>query len=290
MSEALDLFRSRGWLRFPVEPALRRWAEHAREAARVATAAPANAHWLRCGGTWFVGVDALPNDAHGAIDGGPPLRCSALDLVRESLPGGTLPLHRAQLSVCYSGYPKPSEGESEAAFGFRVMRDAAHVDGLLLGDPQRRRFLREPHAWILGIGLETPAPGASPTVLWDGSHQGMTQAFTAALGPIAPDAWSQTDITAPYQQARREAFTRCERIEMPLGCGEALLVHRHLLHGIAPWQAEPAGRDRPRAVAWFRPQFRDIASWLWSEGESVSPRGTSRRGTLGLASGSQPWS
>lgn len=264
MSAALDHFRERGWLRFAAEPATRDWAEGVRRAARAATADPAQAHWLRCGGTWFVGVDALPNDAGGRVADGAALTGAACDFVRAQLPGGDLPLHRAQLSVCFPGYPQPSESESEAAFRFRTRRDAAHVDGLLLGDPERRRFLREPHAWILGIGLETPGPAASPTVLWEGSHRLIAEALGAALAGEALAQWPCTDITAPYQRARQAVFARCARREMPLACGEALLLHRHLVHGIAPWQggADPAAR---RAIAWFRPHFANMADWLGAD-------------------------
>ena len=82
---------------------------------------PAQAHWLRCGGTWFVGVDALPNDAEGRLPGGPPLGGAAVDFITGAL-GLKLPMHRAQLSVCYPGYPQPSPEESEAAYGFRLRR------------------------------------------------------------------------------------------------------------------------------------------------------------------------
>lgn len=262
MNNRLAEFRARGWLRFPAEAPLQRWAEGAREAARVALADPANAHWLRCSGTWFVGVDALPNDAEGRLGGGEAPVGSVFDFVRAELRGGDLPLHRAQLSVCFPGYPKPSAGESEAAFRFRVTRDAAHVDGLLLGDPQRRRFLREPHAWILGIGLETPGAGASPTVLRENSHRTMGPALAAVLRRHASTEWPCVDITAPYQQARREVFARCARIPVPLACGEALLLHRHLLHGMAPWENQSVGGGARRAIAWFRPQFRTLGEWL----------------------------
>ncbi|MFM7273343.1 MAG: hypothetical protein ACKO4A_05725, partial [Gammaproteobacteria bacterium] len=230
-----------------------------------ALADPLNAHWLRCGGTWFVGVDALPNDAEGRLDGGDLPGGAAFDFVRATLRGGELPLHRAQISVCFPGYPKPSTAESGAAFRFRVTRDAAHVDGLLLGDPQRRRFLREPHAWILGIGLETPGAGASPTVLWEGSHRSMGPALAAALAEHASTDWPHVDITAPYQQARREVIARCARIPVPLACGETLLLHRHLLHGIAPWEQASAGSEGQRTVAWFRPQFHTLLEWLGTD-------------------------
>ena len=50
----------------------------------------------------------------GLVAGGPPLGGAAMDFVRGEL-GHSLPLHRAQVSVCYPGYPKPSAEESEAA-------------------------------------------------------------------------------------------------------------------------------------------------------------------------------
>jgi hypothetical protein len=275
MSDLLEDFRARGWLRFPAEAALQRWAEQARDAVQRALSDPDNAQGFRCGGTWFVGVDELPNDAEGGLDGGPVLHGAVFDFLRANLHGGDLPLHRAQLSVCFPGYPQPSDAETEAAFRFRVKRDAAHVDGLLLGDPQRRRFLREPHAWILGIGLQTAGEEASPTVLWEASHRSMGPALAAALAGHPSTEWPHLDITAPYQQARREVFARCTRLPMPLACGEALLLHRHLVHGMAPWRV-PAGQGPDsRAIAWFRPQFPDVASWLWSEGgadREQSPR------------------
>jgi hypothetical protein len=62
----------------------------------------------------------------------------------------TITWDRAQVSVCYPGYPKPMDGETDGQHRFRRDRDAAHVDGLLgLGQP-KRRFLKEPHQFILG--------------------------------------------------------------------------------------------------------------------------------------------
>jgi hypothetical protein len=52
---------------------------------------------------------------------------------------GPLPLHRAQVSVTYPGYPAPDPEESDAAHRFRRDRDAAHLDGLLPVGPEKRR-------------------------------------------------------------------------------------------------------------------------------------------------------
>jgi hypothetical protein len=257
----LGEFLERGFLTFPAEEALLRWTRTARPAAEAAASDPAEAHWLRCSGTWFVGVDALPNDAQGRVGGGPALAGAAIDFIRDEL-GLALPLHRAQVSICYPGYPKPSAGESEAAFNFRLRRDAAHVDGLLAEGPEKRRYLREPHAYVLGLALTEQSAGAAPLTVWEGSHLVMREMFAGIFSSLAPGDWREADVTAAYQEARRSAFAHCRRIELPSGPGEAVLLHRHLLHGVAPWAAGAAGSDAGRMIAYFRPELPRLADWL----------------------------
>ena len=257
----LDAFLQQGFLRFPAEEAVARWAASARPAAEQAARDPAQAHWLRCGGTWFVGVDALPNDPEGRVGEGPALAGSAAGFVRGEL-GLSLPLHQAQVSVCYPGYPRPSPEESPAAFDFRLRRDAAHVDGLLAEGPEKRRHLREPHAYVLGLALTEQSPHAAPLCVWEGSHLIMRAAFSRAFAGHAPEHWPMVDITATYQEARRAAFAACRRIELPSAPGEALLLHRHILHGVAPWTEGAEGPDAGRMTAYFRPEFPHIADWL----------------------------
>ena len=254
-------FLRRGYLTFPAEEAVLRWVEAARPAAVQATRDPAQAHWLRCGGTWFVGVDALPNDGEGRVGGGPVLGGAAMEFIRRDL-GLSLPLHRAQLSVCHPGYPKPSPEESEAAFAFRLKRDAAHVDGLLAEGPEKRRYLREPHAYVLGIGLTRQAAKAAPLTVWEGSHLIMKAMFEQVFAGKAPEAWRDADLTAPYQEARRAAFAACKRVELPSSPGEAVLLHRHLLHGVAPWAEGAEGPEEGRMIAYFRSECRKLADWL----------------------------
>jgi hypothetical protein len=254
-------FLERGFLTFPVEEALLRWAAAARPAAEAVASDPAQAHWLRCGGTWFVGVDALPNDAEGRVGAGPALAGAAMNFIRDEL-GLALPLHRAQVSICYPGYPRPSAGESEAAFNFRLRRDAAHVDGLLAEGPEKRRYLREPHAYVLGIALTEQPAGAAPLTVWEGSHRPMGEMFAGVFGDFAPGEWGEADLTAPYTEARRTTFAHCRRIELPAGPGEAVLLHRHLLHGVAPWAEGAAASDAGRMIAYFRPHFSRLADWL----------------------------
>ena len=69
----------KGWARFGPDPDLRAWAACALGPARAALRDPDLAHWHVCGGTWFVGVNALANDPEGRLPGGPPLSGAAID-------------------------------------------------------------------------------------------------------------------------------------------------------------------------------------------------------------------
>ena len=251
-------FLARGWVRFPVDPSLAAWAALADEAARKAEATPAEG-MLRCGGRWFVGLGAIPNDGEGRLPGGVALTGEAIAFARR-LYGG--PLDRGQASVVYPGYPKQGTEESEAAFGYRLRRDAAHVDGLHRIMPGRRRRLVERHAFILGLPLNTAPEGAAPLTVWEGSHEVMRAAFSEVYAGVAPADWAEADVTEIYQAARRDCFERLRRVEIAAQPGEAYLVHRLALHGVAPW-GDDAGATGRRAVAYFRPDPGDHAADWW---------------------------
>lgn len=239
-----------GWQKIGPHPAIAAWAEAARRAARD-TLATSPEPW-RCGGTWFVGVDALPNTPDGAIHGTP--------FPWEALPLRPEPLHRAQLSVIRPGYPQQSPEESPAAFAYRQSRDAAHLDGLLPIGPEKRRMVKEPHAWILGLPLNETA--ASPLTVWEGSHEILRAALGKALAPHPPETWDAVDLTEPYQQARRTVFATCRRIALPARPGEATLLHRLTLHGVAPWKPDDEAPPEGRMIAYLRPQLPSVQTWL----------------------------
>ena len=249
----------RGWRLFGPDDRTRAWAEAALPAARRAVADPSNAHWLRCGGTWFVGVDALPNAADGSI-AGVPLAGPALDHLRATgdAPSGW---HRAQISVIHPGYPQPGPEETAAAFRFRRDRDAAHVDGLLAIGPARARMIREPHGFVLGLPLTAAGRDASPMTIWEGSHHIIRAAFAQALGDHPVENWPEIDLTETYRAARRSAFENCPRCVLHAQPGGAYLVHRMAVHGVAPW--DPAAKVAPegRMIAYFRPQV-PLKRWL----------------------------
>ncbi|QUJ77269.1 hypothetical protein KDD17_04435 [Sulfitobacter albidus] len=249
--------RAEGFVLYPHDPSVARWAQAAGRVARRIARDPA---WhgpdnLRHGGTWFVGVDALPNASDGAIDGVP-----LLGPWRGAVPD--IPLHPAQLSIVYPGYPQQDAGESDANHRFRRDRMAAHVDGLLPIGPQRRRFAREFHAYILALPLTDVR--AAATVVWPGSQRIMQTALQEAVGarPVA-----QVDLTDAYQAARREVFASIDPVRLLIGPGQSALLHRFLLHGTAPWEnriADKAGHGR--MTAFLRPEMPGGGSdWLASD-------------------------
>lgn len=248
-----------GWARFPADDRSRAWAAAARIAADRAVADPANRHWLDCGGTWFVGVNVLDTAPTGAV-AGVPLAGPALDAIRAA---GLWPAawDRAQVSVVWPGYPRPREGETEAASRYRRDRDAAHVDGLMAAGPERRRMAREFHGFILGLPLSEAGPGAAPFVVWEGSQLVMARGFREALAGRPAEAWPETDLTGVYHAARREVFGTCRRVAIHARPGEAYLVHRLALHGVAPWQEGAAAEEAGRMIAYFRPEI-GTGEWL----------------------------
>ena len=125
-----NVFFERGWCRFAFDPALMSWIEGALPAARATLRDPTQAKWLRYRGTWFAGVNALPNDAAGAVAGSGPLRGDAVDFIGRELGLKDLHWDAAQVSVCFPGYPRPMAGESQARTRFRRERDAAHAIGV----------------------------------------------------------------------------------------------------------------------------------------------------------------
>lgn len=261
-------FLNRGWACFPYDPQIAEWVAAARPVAeRIAHDPDIRARWLRCGGTWFAGVNVFPNTVSGSVpdQGVPELAGDVIRFIQGELGVDRFDWDPAQISICYPGYPQPWDGESDAAFRFRRDRDAAHVDGLRRIDPGRRRSPSETHAFILGLPLNPAPEGAAPLVIYEGSHQIMRAAFRARLESIASEAWTEEDVTDAYTQARREAFDTCRRLTITAQPGEAYLVHRLALHGVAPWTAAE-GAATHRAIAYFRPdpQSADSPEW-WLE-------------------------
>ncbi len=88
-----------GFKVFDAEASVLRWAQAAHDVALDIVQDPVQrAANLRHDATWFVGVDALPNDPDGSINGAPLGGCWRDHVVAPDA------WHRAQLSVVYPGY------------------------------------------------------------------------------------------------------------------------------------------------------------------------------------------
>jgi len=270
-AEQREALLRRGWCTFACDSGLSAWVEQVRPQARAIVSAPENAEWLRYGGTWFAGVNVLGNDAEGRVGAdGIPLDCSATRFIVAELDLEapiTFGWDSGQVSVCYPGYPRPMEGETEGAFRYRVRRDAAHLDGLHPVGTERRRHLREPHAFILGVPLTHADTGASPLVVWDGSHEMIRAALLERLQGVSADAWMDVDLTDTYQAVRKKIFDECPRTIVHARPGECYLLHRLALHGVSPWQDGASADADGRMIAYFRPEAKTgpragVKAWL----------------------------
>ncbi|MFT7107027.1 MAG: hypothetical protein ACJAVT_001549 [Yoonia sp.] len=229
-----------GYAVFPHDPRVADWA---RAACEVGYDVLRGDGERRHGNTWFVGVDALPNAPDGSV-AGVPLAGEWLHHVK-----APATWHAAQLSVVFRGYPRQDPTESDAAHRFRRNRDEAHVDGLLSEGAQKWRHLREPHGFFVGVPLNDVA--ASPLVVWRGSHLMMRSAFQRVYAGHDPSDWGDLDVTEVYQTARRVVFETCQRVPLIAKPGQAILIDRHLLYGVATW--DPSIVGDMRMVAYFRP-------------------------------------
>ena len=258
---ARQFFR-RGWCRFETDPRLLDWVEATLPAARATLSDPRHSQWFRYRNTWFAGVNALPNDASGAVIEGRPVGGLPVDFIAEELGLAGFAWDAAQVSVCFPGYPQPMDGESAGRTRYRRERDAAHVDGLLPEGPERRRHLREYHGFILGIPMVEFDSGASPFVIWEGSHEIMREMFGARFTGLDPADWGDEDITEVYHLARERVFAECERVEVYARPGESFLAHRLSLHGTAPWQPGAEAGPDGRMIVYFRPDPFGPFQWL----------------------------
>ncbi|WP_420394789.1 hypothetical protein [Nioella sp.] len=245
---------SNGYQVFGPDPEVLEWLETAGPAALAAASDPGHrADWMRHGGTWFAGVNVLDNDRDGRVAGAAALGGAALGAAEAVT--GPLPLDKGQVSVTYPGYPRQDASESDANHRYRKARDAAHLDGLLPVGPDRRRMLKEPHGWILGLPVTDCGAGAAPLVVWEGSHEIMRARLRAVFAQHPETEWSNVDLTQAYHAARREVFETCPRVELPAKPGEATLLHRLVLHGVAPWQEGAEAPPEGRAIVYFRPHL-----------------------------------
>ena len=254
----LNKFEDTGWIKFDFDHRVAHWANVAN--SKITSKLKNKTIFennLTCQGTWFVGVDALDNNPDGAL-GETPLSGPFETLMKSS---EVCDLHSAQVSIIFEGYPKPRDQESQSSFNFRLKRDAAHVDGLIADFPGGPRKLKEPHAYVLGIPINQAPKGASPVVVWEGSHQLMAKAFERFFLNRKPEEWRDLDVREVYSETRKSVFEKCKRRVLHANLGESYVIHRLCLHGISPWEPQTKNFSEGRKIAYFRPELQDLAAW-----------------------------
>ena len=203
----VDALLQRGWCRFAEDAAVRAWAEAALPAARVAMHDPAQAHWWQCEDTWFVGVDALDNDARGAVAGGPSLCGAPVSVISEMFGVACPRCTRHRFRWCGKGIPSRARARVRrrsaiACAGTRRMWMAFAPKGAA-----RRRRIAEPHMFILGLPLTGCRAGGLPRWCFGKAvTRSCAPVFATALADHKAEDWGQVDITEAYVAARREVF------------------------------------------------------------------------------------
>jgi len=79
---------------------------------------------------------------------------------------------------------------------------------------------------------------------------------------MPPECWREVDLTDLYQSLRRQAFEKCKRVEIRVPPGQAYLVHRCAVHGVAPWVEGALAPEEGRMIVYFRPELANVADWL----------------------------
>ena len=91
----------------------------------------------------------------------------------------------------------------------------------------------------------------------------MRHAFITAFAGCDPETLRDVDITDAYQAARRVVFETCPRVPVAAKPGEAVLLHRMTLHGVAPWPDTVNEVPEGRIIVYFRPELAGgVARWL----------------------------
>ena len=255
-------FHELGWKLFPKDENIYEWAKYAKAwvETKIRRREYENSQ-LRCGGTWFAGVNFLENDFSGGL-GNVPLSGIPIAQIKSKYGHYFNKWDKAQVSICYPGYPKRTENESDKAFSYRKDNYGAHVDGIIPVGNARSRYFKEPHAFVLGVVLSDFNEDAAPLIVWEKSHKIIHSSIYKKLKPYEPNLWHNIEVTKEYQTARRLIFKNCRQTTIWAPVGSCFLVHRHSLHGIKPWGLRGTSEAGGRMIAYFRPQFEKKETWL----------------------------
>ena len=262
MSFDWDSFDQNSWVVFDQDKAMVDWANEARKSVKKNLSSKViDKKQLRCGDTWFVGVNFLENNWSGTI-GNVAFNGGAVKAILQRYKELFDEWDKAQVSICFQGYPKKNESETEASFNYRKTHFGAHVDGILPVGKPKRRYAKEHHSFIFGVPLVHYNDSAAPIVVWEGSHHIIRNFLVKKLSSTPSNLWEHEDITKIYNEARREVFLKCKQKQIVVPVGGSYLLHRLALHGVLPWGEKGDSDKEGRMIAYFRPLLNQSRFWL----------------------------
>ena len=228
---------------------------------------------LRCGSTWFVGANFLDNSSNGNI-GTKSMSKFFFSNISKKFGPNIKYWDKAQVSICWPGYPKKDAKETKKSYDFRIKRFASHIDGVIPFGSKKRRFAKELHAFILGFPLHNNCLDCAPLVLWEGSHKIFRNFFKEIYEGISFNKISNIDITELYNECRKKVFKNCEVKKITPQFKQPYLLDRHVLHGIDEWREKKNVKCSPknhrllnslsdgRIIVYFRPVFFNPHDWI----------------------------
>ena len=228
---------------------------------------------LRCGSTWFVGANFLDNSSNGNI-GTKSMSKIFFSNISKKFGPNIKYWDKAQVSICWPGYPKKDAKETKKSYDFRIKRFASHIDGIIPFGSKKRRFAKEFHAFILGFPLHNNCLDCAPLVLWEGSHKIFRNFFKEIYEGISFNKISNIDITELYNESRKKVFKNCEVKKITPQFKQPYLLDRHVLHGIDEWREKKNVKCSPknhrllnslsdgRIIVYFRPVFFNPHDWI----------------------------
>ena len=228
---------------------------------------------LRCGSTWFVGANFLDNSSNGNI-GTKSMSKFFFSNISKKFGPNIKYWDKAQVSICWPGYPKKDAKETKKSYDFRIKRFASHIDGVIPFGSKKRRFAKEFHAFILGFPLHNNCLDCAPLVLWEGSHKIFRKFFKEIYEGISSNKISNIDITEFYNECRKKVFKNCEVKKITPQFKQPYLLDRHVLHGIDEWREKKNVKCSPknhrllnslsdgRIIVYFRPVFFNPHDWI----------------------------
>ena len=228
---------------------------------------------LRYGSTWFVGANFLDNSSNGNI-GTKSMSKFFFSNISKKFGPNIKYWDKAQVSICWPGYPKKDAKETKKSYDFRIKRFASHIDGIIPFGSKKRRFAKEFHAFILGFPLHNNCLDCAPLVLWEGSHKIFRNFFKEIYEGISFNKISNIDITELYNECRKKVFKNCEVKKITPQFKQPYLLDRHVLHGIDEWREKKNVKCSPknhrllnslsdgRIIVYFRPVFFNPHDWI----------------------------